>query len=246
MTEGERVAGGDRIGKTIIFAKNQAHAAERFDANYPKFKGAFALAIHHGVSAAVVDRRLLEYDQHRTSLSLSTCSIPRSMSGCRQSRSSRTGHYQDEVLADGGAWHQTPSEPLRPGNDKSFFILDYCGDLDPWTRQRPRVASVRPSAPNSSRPAWTSWLQPEPGIGSRRRTRPASSIRDGVTPAAGWWRPSDLTTSSCARSESTSSGSPSQRRGLSYTKTTSTSLPRRSPRFPPDVEQRRRPSASTS
>jgi len=38
MTSGVKVAGGDRLGKTIIFAKNQDHAksiAERFDANYP-------------------------------------------------------------------------------------------------------------------------------------------------------------------------------------------------------------------
>jgi type I restriction enzyme R subunit len=38
MTRGVKVAGGDRLGKTIVFAKNQAHAefiAERFDANYP-------------------------------------------------------------------------------------------------------------------------------------------------------------------------------------------------------------------
>ena len=39
MTRGQKVAGGDRLGKTIIFAKNQAHAdfiAERFDINYPQ------------------------------------------------------------------------------------------------------------------------------------------------------------------------------------------------------------------
>ena len=38
MTQGLKVAGGDRLGKTIIFAKNHDHAAfiaERFDANYP-------------------------------------------------------------------------------------------------------------------------------------------------------------------------------------------------------------------
>ncbi|HLI44786.1 MAG TPA: DEAD/DEAH box helicase family protein, partial [Acidimicrobiales bacterium] len=55
MTDGQRVAGGDRIGKTIIFAKNQAHAdfiVERFDANYPKFRGAYARTIHHGVTYA--------------------------------------------------------------------------------------------------------------------------------------------------------------------------------------------------
>ena len=48
MTRGLTVAGGDRLGKTIIFAKNQEHAAfiaERFDANYPHLKGAFARVI---------------------------------------------------------------------------------------------------------------------------------------------------------------------------------------------------------
>jgi type I restriction enzyme R subunit len=48
MTRGLRVAGGDRLGKTIVFAKNQAHAefiAERFNASYPHYKGEFARVI---------------------------------------------------------------------------------------------------------------------------------------------------------------------------------------------------------
>ena len=48
MTRGLSVAGGDRLGKTIIFAKNQAHAhfiAERFDANYPHLRGEFTRTI---------------------------------------------------------------------------------------------------------------------------------------------------------------------------------------------------------
>ncbi len=48
MTCGHRVAGGDRLGKTIIFAKNNDHAefiAERFDANYPEHAGQFARVI---------------------------------------------------------------------------------------------------------------------------------------------------------------------------------------------------------
>jgi type I restriction enzyme, R subunit len=50
MTHGHRVAGGDRLGKTIIFAKNNEHAefiAERFDANYPEHAGHFARVITH-------------------------------------------------------------------------------------------------------------------------------------------------------------------------------------------------------
>jgi len=48
MTQGIKVAGGDRLGKTIIFAKNQDHAdfiADRFNANYPHYKGEFARVI---------------------------------------------------------------------------------------------------------------------------------------------------------------------------------------------------------
>jgi type I restriction enzyme R subunit len=48
MTHGLKVAGGDRLGKTIIFAKSHEHALfiiERFDANYPHLKGSFARVV---------------------------------------------------------------------------------------------------------------------------------------------------------------------------------------------------------
>ncbi len=50
MTHGHKVAGEDRLGKTIIFAKNTDHAefiAERYDANYPEYAGHFAQVITH-------------------------------------------------------------------------------------------------------------------------------------------------------------------------------------------------------
>ncbi|MBJ7579365.1 DEAD/DEAH box helicase family protein [Devosia sp. MC532] len=48
MTNGLKVEGGDRLGKTIIFAKNQAHAEfieKRFNVNYPALAGHFARVI---------------------------------------------------------------------------------------------------------------------------------------------------------------------------------------------------------
>ncbi len=48
MELGLKVEGGDRLGKTIIFARSHQHAAfilERFDANYPQYKGQFAQII---------------------------------------------------------------------------------------------------------------------------------------------------------------------------------------------------------
>lgn len=53
MTDGIKVAGGDRLGKTIIFAKNQRHADfiyERFIVNYPHLdNGNFARVVTHAV-----------------------------------------------------------------------------------------------------------------------------------------------------------------------------------------------------
>ena len=48
MTHGLKVEEGDRLGKTILFAKNHNHAVfiqERFDVNYPHLKGKFARVI---------------------------------------------------------------------------------------------------------------------------------------------------------------------------------------------------------
>jgi type I restriction enzyme R subunit len=55
MTNGHKVAGGDRLGKTILFAKNHPHAefiAQRFDVHYPHYAGHFARVIDFKVEHA--------------------------------------------------------------------------------------------------------------------------------------------------------------------------------------------------
>lgn len=55
MEDGLKVAAGDRLGKTIIFAKNHRHAefiVERFDANYPALRGQFCKLIDNQVKYA--------------------------------------------------------------------------------------------------------------------------------------------------------------------------------------------------
>jgi type I restriction enzyme R subunit len=54
MQNGIKVEGGDRLGKTIIFAKNQAHALfieKRFNAAYPHLAGHFARVITYDSGA---------------------------------------------------------------------------------------------------------------------------------------------------------------------------------------------------
>ncbi|NCB41031.1 MAG: DUF4145 domain-containing protein [Clostridia bacterium] len=53
MEKGLKVEGGDKLGKTIIFAKNKKHAEfiiTRFNALYPQYKGDFAKPVYTGIN----------------------------------------------------------------------------------------------------------------------------------------------------------------------------------------------------
>ena len=55
MENGQKIEAGDKLGKTIIFAKNHDHAAfiqKRFDIHYPHLKGHFARVIDNRVKYA--------------------------------------------------------------------------------------------------------------------------------------------------------------------------------------------------
>ncbi|MDO5446089.1 MAG: DEAD/DEAH box helicase family protein, partial [Eubacteriales bacterium] len=70
MERGIRVAGGDRIGKTIIFAQNKRHAEfilERFNKLYPQYNGKFAQRIICDDTYAqtiIDDFKIAEKDPH--------------------------------------------------------------------------------------------------------------------------------------------------------------------------------------
>ncbi len=70
MTKGIKVAGGDRLGKTIIFAQNKKHAAyivERFNTLYPHYHGHFARRVVCDDSYAqtiIDDFKVAEKDPH--------------------------------------------------------------------------------------------------------------------------------------------------------------------------------------
>ena len=60
MQRGLKVDGGDRLGQTIIFARNHNHAqfiVQRFDANYPYYQGKFAQVIdsHNSYAQNLLD-----------------------------------------------------------------------------------------------------------------------------------------------------------------------------------------------
>ncbi|GMQ56599.1 DEAD/DEAH box helicase family protein [Vallitalea sediminicola] len=53
MEKGLKVEGGDKLGKTIIFAKNKKHAdfiVKRFNSLYPEYRGNFAKPVYTGIN----------------------------------------------------------------------------------------------------------------------------------------------------------------------------------------------------
>ncbi len=76
MTEGIKVEGGDKLGKTIIFAKNHAHAIfieQRFNKNYPEYAGKFLRVIDNYESKAqdLLEIFADEYEEHDPQIAVS-------------------------------------------------------------------------------------------------------------------------------------------------------------------------------
>jgi len=76
MTQGIKVQGGDKLGKTIIFAKNHQHAIfieERFNKNYPEYAGKFLRVIDNYESKAqnLLEIFADEYEEHDPQIAVS-------------------------------------------------------------------------------------------------------------------------------------------------------------------------------
>jgi len=143
MTRGQHVAGGDRLGKTIIFAKNQAHAQfiiERFDANYPHLKGTFARGIYHNVPYAqsLIDDFANPAKPPHIAVSVDMLDtgidIPEvvNLVFLKQVRS-KTKFWQMV-----GRGTRLCPDLFGPGQDKTGFdILDYCENLEFFSQGTP-------------------------------------------------------------------------------------------------------------
>ena len=136
MTRGLAVAGGDRLGKTILFAKNQAHAefiAERFNANYPHYKGEFARVI---TFKTVYAQSLIDSFASKEKAPHIAISVDMLDTGIDVPEvvnlvffkivRSKTKFWQ--MLGRGT---RLSPDLFGPGQDKQFFYLfDYCQNLE--------------------------------------------------------------------------------------------------------------------
>lgn len=160
MEDGLKVAGGDRLGKTIIFAKNHKHAefiVERFNANYPALKGHFCRLIDNQVKYAhslIEDFELPEKDPHIAVsvdmldtgidipdvLNLVFFKIVRSKSKFWQ-MIGRGTRLREGIFVDADG-QRTDKE--------YFYVFDYLGNLDYFNAQMDG-AEARAAAPLGER-----------------------------------------------------------------------------------------------
>jgi type I restriction enzyme R subunit len=137
MQNGLKVEGGDRVGKTIIFAKNQAHALfieARFNAAYPNLAGHFARVITHQTGAYA--QTLIDDFSKKTKAPHIAISVDMLDTGIdvpeilnlvffKQVRS-KTKFWQMM-----GRGTRLCEDLFGPDQDKEFFrVFDYCQNLE--------------------------------------------------------------------------------------------------------------------
>jgi type I restriction enzyme R subunit len=136
MTKGCLEAGGDRLGKSVIFARKREHAEfirERFDHNYPHLAGKAARAIHNQVKYAqsLIDEFADPGSDLRIAISVDMLDtgidIPEivNLVFFKPVRS-RTKFWQMV-----GRGTRTCNNLFGPGRDKEcFWIFDLCQNLE--------------------------------------------------------------------------------------------------------------------
>jgi type I restriction enzyme R subunit len=137
MQNGVKVEGGDRLGKTIIFAKNQDHALfieKRFNAAYPALAGHFARVITHKTGAYA--QTLIDDFSKKTKAPHIAISVDMLDTGIdvpeilnlvffKQVRS-KTKFWQMM-----GRGTRLCEDLFGPGQHKEFFrVFDYCQNLE--------------------------------------------------------------------------------------------------------------------
>lgn len=136
MTNGIKVEGGDRLGKTIVFAKNQSHAEfieKRFNAAYPSLAGHFARVITFKTtySQSLIDDFSKKNGAPHIAISVDMLDtgidVPEvvNLVFFKQVRS-KTKFWQMM-----GRGTRLCSDLFGPGQDKEFFrVFDYCQNLE--------------------------------------------------------------------------------------------------------------------
>lgn len=146
MERGQKVDGGDTLGKTIIFAKNHAHAvfiAERFNKNYPKYAGQFARVIDFQVEYA---QSLIDDFSNPKKMPQIAISVDMLDTGIDVPEVLNLVFFK-QVRSKTKFWQMVGRgtrlcpDLFGPGLDKEcFYIFDFCGNLEFFSQDVPETS----------------------------------------------------------------------------------------------------------
>lgn len=143
MTNGLMVAGGDRLGKTIVFAKNQDHAKfieERFNANYPHLRGVFARVITFETTYAqsLIDDFSIRDKAPHIAISVDMLDTGIDVPEVLNLVFFKIVRSKTKFWQMIGRGTRLCPDLFGPDQDKTDFrVFDYCGNLEFFRQQLP-------------------------------------------------------------------------------------------------------------
>lgn len=150
MSEGRRVGGGDVIGKTIIFAKNQRHAnfiEERLDAHYPEQAGALARVITHAsgpYAQTLIDAFSTAAKPPQIAVSVDMLDTGIDIPDVVNLVFFKPVHSQTKFWQMVGRGTRLRPDLYGPGSDKlDFVIFDVCGNIEYFNQELPEASTPR-------------------------------------------------------------------------------------------------------
>ena len=157
MENGIKVEGGDRLGKTIIFAVNQPHAkfiAEHFDANYPHYDGKFARVITHSTKFAqslIDDFSQKDLPEPQIAISVDMLDTGIDVPEVVNLVFFKAVRSKVKFMQMIGRGTRLCKELFSPEDDKKeFFIFDYCSNFE-YFNENPDGAPVSTTEPLGQR-----------------------------------------------------------------------------------------------
>ena len=148
MEKGIKVEGGDKLGKTIIFAKNHNHAVrivERFNRLYPHYKGSFAKVIDNQTDYAqdLIDKFSLMDSMPQIAVSVDMLDtgidVPEVVNLVFFKKVRSKAKFWQMI----GRGTRLCRNLFGPGLDKeNFLIFDFCGNFE-FFRVSPRGKEVK-------------------------------------------------------------------------------------------------------
>ena len=136
MTNGLMVDDGERLAKTIVFAKNQRHAEfieERFNLHYPHLKGQFARIITFKVKYAqsLIDDFSKPNDPPHIAVSVDMLDTGIDVPEVANLVFFKVVRSKTKFWQMVGRGTRLRPDLFGPGKDKKqFFIFDFCGNLE--------------------------------------------------------------------------------------------------------------------